>query len=269
MNINPMRGPSPTASSHCPPLHPRDWIAGLERGLAVIEAFDDQHPRMTAAQIGQRTGMTRTAARRYVLTLQHLGYITGDGKQYWLTPRVLRLGHSYIESARLPRLGQPFLQRIAAGTHDTAYLAVLDGDDSVYIARSGLNRNMNAGYVLGSRLPARVTAAGMLLLALMDDDAREAWLARQTLTAFTQFTVTSVERLRYELLHARAQDWILTEQLLELDWRGVAVPLRDRHGTVLGALNVTMPMRQESSQGVIKRVLPILQETAQSMRELI
>jgi len=257
------------AVKHHPPLNPRDWIAGLERGLAVIEAFDDQHARMTAAEVGQRTGMTRTAARRYLLTLQHLGYVTGDGKQYWLTPRVLRLGHSYIESARLPRLAQPFLQRIAAGTHETAYLTVLDGDDSVCVARSGLNRNMNTGYVLGTRLPARLTAAGMLLLAMMDDEALDAWLARQTLTAYTQYTITSVEKMRYELLHARAQNWILTEQLLELDWRGVAVPLRDRHGAVLGALNVTMRMRQESSQAAVNRVLPILRETAQSMRELL
>jgi len=252
-----------------PVLNPRDWIAGLERGLMVIEAFDDQHPRMTAAEVGQRTGMTRTAARRYLLTLQYLGYVTGDGKQYWLTPRVLRLGQSYIESARLPRIVQPYLQRITAGIHETAYLAVLDSDDSVYIARSGLNRNMNTGYVLGSRLPARVTAAGMLLLAMMEDDALESWLQRQTLTAFTQYTITSTEKMRYELLLARAQNWILTEQLLELDFRGIAVPLRDRHGTVLGALSVTMPIGQETGAGAVKRVLPVLQETAQSMRELL
>jgi len=247
-----------------PPLNPRDWIAGLERGLTVIEAFDDQHPRMTAAEVGQRTNMTRTAARRYLLTLQHLGYVTGDGKLYWLTPRVLRLGHSYIESARLPRIVQPFLQRITSGTHETAYLAVLDGDDSVYIARSGLNRNMNTGYVLGSRLPARVTAAGVMLLAMMSDEELENWLQRQTLTAFTQYTITQPDKLRTQLLHARTQNWVLTEQLLELDFRGIAVPLRDRHGTALGVLCVSMPMRQETSAGAVRRVLPILQETAQS-----
>jgi len=98
-------------------LDKRDWIAGLERGVAVIEAFDDAHPRMTASEAGLRTGMTRTAARRYLLTLQHMGYVAGDGKLFWLTPRVLRLGQSYLESARLPRIVQPFLQRVAAGGH--------------------------------------------------------------------------------------------------------------------------------------------------------
>ena len=115
---------------------------------------------MTASEAGQRTGMTRTAARRYLLTLQHMGYVASDGKLFWLTPRVLRLGQSYLESARLPRIVQPFLQRVAAGTHEIAYLSVMDGDEVVYIARNGPNRSMSTGYVLGARVPAQVTAVG-------------------------------------------------------------------------------------------------------------
>lgn len=98
------------------PLEQRDWIAGLEKGLSIIEAFDDAHPRLTASQAGERCGMTCTAARRYLLTLAHLHYIATDGKLFWLTPRVLRLGQSYLESARPPRIVQPLLQRITVGT---------------------------------------------------------------------------------------------------------------------------------------------------------
>lgn len=91
-------------------LDKRDWIAGLEKGLAILEAFDDKHARMTATDAGVRTGLSRTAARRYLLTLEHLGYVYTDGKLYGLTPRVLRVGWSYFDSARLPRLVQPYLQ---------------------------------------------------------------------------------------------------------------------------------------------------------------
>ena len=73
------------------PLDKRDWIAGLEKGLSIIEAFDDAHPRLTASQAGERCGMTRTAARRYLLTLAHLNYIATDGKLFWLTPARRRL----------------------------------------------------------------------------------------------------------------------------------------------------------------------------------
>ena len=96
-------------------LDKRDWIAGLEKGLSVIEAFDDANPRLTPSQAGERCGLTRSAARRHLLTLAHLGYVASDGKLYWLTPRVLRLGQSYLESARLPRIVQPFLQLLVTG----------------------------------------------------------------------------------------------------------------------------------------------------------
>ena len=255
--------------TQAPALDKRDWIAGLEKGLAIIEIFDDAHPRMTAAQAGERSNMTRTAARRYLLTLAHLGYVATDGKLFWLTPRVLRLGQSYLDSARLPRIVQPFLQRITAGTFETAYVSVLDGYDIVYIARNGPNRTMNTGYVLGARAPAQVTASGMLLLALRDPAWVANWLAAHELKSFTSHTIASKDRLTLELARIRAQGWALSEQQLELGMRGIAVPLIDHRGDLMGALNVTMPMGQESSKSAIKRVLAVLQETARAMRSLI
>jgi IclR family pca regulon transcriptional regulator len=248
-----------------PGLDKRDWIAGLERGVSIIEAFDDAHPRLTASQAGERTGMTRTAARRYLLTLQHMGYVASDGKLFWLTPRVLRLGQSYLDSARLPRIVQPFLQRVAAGTNEIAYLSVMDGDEVVYIARNGPNRSMSTGYVLGARVPA----AGMLMLALRGDAELADWLATRELQVFTSHTIASKERMKLELARIRAQGWALSEQQLDLNSRGIAVPLRDRHGMLVGALNITMPMGHESSEDAVARVLPVLRETAQAMRNLI
>ena len=250
-------------------LDKRDWIAGLEKGLSIIEAFDDANPRMTASQAGLRCGLTRTAARRYLLTLQHLGYVATDGKLFWLTPRVLRLGQSYLESARLPRIVQPFLQRVTAGTQEIAYVSVLDGEDIVYIARNGTNRSMNTGFVLGSRVPAQVTAAGMLMLAMRPPEWLDNWLQHHELKAYTSYTIASKDRLRLELARIRQQGWAVSEQQLELIYRGVAVPLIDRRGDLVGALNVTMPMGHETREDAVARVLPVLQETARAMRNLI
>jgi len=246
-----------------------DWIAGIERGLRLLEAFSDATPRLTATQAGQRCGMTRTAARRHLLTLYHLGYLASDGKLYWLTPRVLRLGQGYLDSARLPRISQPFLQRIAAGTHENAYLSVLDGTDVVYVARNGPARAMNVGYVLGARVQAQLTAAGLLMMALQDDAFIEGWLATRDLKSFTSHTVVDPAQLKAHLTHIRGQGWALSEQQLELGYRGVAVPLRDAKGDVAGALSVTMPMGHEPSDAAVQRVLPVLRDTAQAMRNLI
>jgi IclR family pca regulon transcriptional regulator len=164
---------------------------------------------------------------------------------------------------------QPFLQRVTAGTQENAYVSVLDGDEIVYIARNGANRAMNTGYVLGARVQAEVTASGMLLLAQRDPEWLEQWLSGHALKAFTAHTIVSKERLVLELARIRAQGWSISEQQMELGTRGIAVGLRDRHGDLLGALNVTMPMGHEASEDAVARVLPVLRETAQAMRQLI
>jgi len=123
--------------------------------------------------------------------------------------------------------------------------------------------------VLGARVPAQVTAAGLLMLALRSDEALAQWLASRPLQVFTPHTIASTERMQLEIARIRAQGWSLSEQQLDLNSRGIAVPLRDRHGVLVGALNITMPMGHESSEDAVARVLPVLRETAQAMRNLI
>lgn len=250
-------------------LERRDWIAGLEKGLSVIEAFDAEHSRLTATHVAQRCGLTRTAARRHLLTLAHLGYVGTDGKLFWLTPRVLRLGQAYLESARLPRAVHPYLQRVTAGTGETAYVAVLDQDDVVYVARTGTHRHVHTGYMQGSRVQAHVTAAGIVIIGMMGAAFWDQWLPAQTLRPYTSYTVMDKERLRSCLVQARDQGWFISEQQLEMNYRGIAVPLFDHTDQLLGALSVTMPMNNESSDAAVRRVLPVLQETARSMRPML
>jgi IclR family pca regulon transcriptional regulator len=139
----------------------------------------------------------------------------------------------------------------------------------VYIARNGSTRAMNTGIVLGSRVQAQVTAAGLLMLAQRDPARIEHWLQTHELKAYTSHSIQSKERLRTELARIRKRGWAVSEQQLELGYRGVAVPLVDYHGDLVGALNVTMPMGHESTDAAVQRVLPVLMETARAMRNLI
>lgn len=252
-----------------PPLHAYEWIAGLEKGLTVVEAFDADHPRMTATEVGARCNLTRTAARRYLKTLAHLGYMGTDGKYYWLMPRILRLGHAYIESARLPRLVQPYLQRITSGTDEIAYLGVLDGDDTIFLGRSGSPRHTASGYWPGTRVPAQVTAAGMAILSSMTETDMDAWLNDRQLPAFTSYTLAETARLRSALMVYRHQGWAVSEQQLELNYRGVSVPLLDRHNRPHGAISITMPINREETDHALMRVLPVMQEVAKNLRPLL
>ena len=251
-------------------LDKRDWIAGLEKGLAILEAFDNEHARMTPTQAAARTGLSRTAARRYLLTLESLGYVYTDGRLFGLTPRVLRVGWSYFDSARLPRTVQPYLQQLSASINESAYVSVLDDWELVVIARNGVSRVMTTGFVLGARVPAPLISPGVVLLAYYDDpDAVSAWLDSVELPPYTPHTLTAKARLREKIEQARVDGYALIEQQLQVGVRGIAVPLRNRHGEVVAALSTKMPIGNESAAAALKRVLPRLQETAVAMLNVL
>ena len=245
----------------------RDLIEGLGKGLRVIEAFDEDHAQLTASQAAERAEITRTAARRYLLSLVHYGYAATDGKQFWLAPRVLRLGQSYLGAAKLPRLAQTFIQRVASEIGHTVNVSVLDGHEVVYIARSSPPRAVTIGYGVGVRVPAHVVTPGLVMLAALREEAFAAWLAEHEFIAYTPSTVTSRATFGAQVRQARALGYWHTESQLDAGLRGVAVALIDRKGRCRAAIGTTMPITAyRSSEDMLEAVLPPLQEVAQGMR---
>jgi IclR family pca regulon transcriptional regulator len=247
----------------------KDLIEGLGKGLRVIEAFDDDHPRLTPSEAAERAGLTRTAARRYLLSLAHFGYADGDGKHFWLTPRVLRLGQSYLGAARLPRLVQPFIQRVSMQSGETVNVSVLDGHEVVYVARSNAPRFVSIGYHVGVRAPAHVVTPGVVMLSTYSDKALEAWIAGHDFAAFTSHTVTDPGRFREVVLAARALDYWMTDQQLDLGLSGIAMALKDRKGECKGAIGMTVQSQVYTSEQMVEKLLPLLREAAQSLRPLL
>lgn len=251
-------------------LKKTDWIAGLEHGLGVIESFDREHDRMTIADVARRTGLSRSAARRYLLTLTDLGYTTFDGKLFSLSPRVLRVGWSYFDSARLPRLLQPHLQQLSHQIGESCYVSVLDDWHLVIVGRSGGTRVTSTGYVLGARVPAVLASAGIMLLALQKSRlAVSTWLSDHELVQFTPHTVVAKDALLERIDDARTTGHSIIEQQLQLDVRGIAVPLRRWDGAVVAALNVSMPMRGETAEEALQRVLPAMEACANRVIETL
>jgi len=250
-------------------LSRRDRIAGLDRGLRLIEAFDETHPRLSPSTAARRTGVTRAAARRYLLTLQHLGYLESDGKLFWLTPRVLRLGWSYVDSAKVARIAQPFLQRLTAVLGGAAYFAVRDGDDVVFVALSGTRQVQNVGFMLGARVQANIAVAGIAMLSCWPQEEVERWLSGRVFIAYTPYTVTTVEGVRELIATARSRGYAITEQQLDPGMRGIAVPIRSRTSEVVGAISVSQSMGNESTSAATSRVLPVLREVEHSLLALL
>ncbi|MFC6355908.1 IclR family transcriptional regulator domain-containing protein [Luethyella okanaganae] len=239
-----------------------EFVQSFARGLAVIRAFDAQQHELTLSDVARRAGITRAAARRFLLTLEFLGYVRSDGRVFSLTPRVLELGFSYLSALSLPEIAQPHLERLSREVGESVSAAVLDDADVVYVARVPTRRIMSVRITIGTRFPAYATSMGRVLLAELPDAVLEAVLAASATEQLTERTLTDRGELRAELDQVRAQGWSLVDGELELGVRSVAVPLRARDGRVVAAVNVSTSATRDSVEHLIGTYLPALRDTA-------
>jgi IclR family pca regulon transcriptional regulator len=247
----------------------RDVVGGLEKGLAVIEAFDERRVRLSLSEVAQITGITRAAARRYLLTLTKLGYAEYDGKFFSLTPKILRLGYAYLSSMTLPARVQPFLERISQELHESSSAAVLDDTEVVYIARAATRRIMSIGLGVGSRLPAYCTSLGRVLLAYQDEAWLQAYFARTPLKRLTPKTETSPRNIQLALDRVRKDGYALVDEELELGLRSLSVPVLDSHGSISCAINVGVQTGRLSRKELLERALPVLQSASRELHRRI
>lgn len=237
------------------------YVQSLERGLAVIRAFDAQHRELTLSDVARACGLTRAAARRFLLTLTDLGYVRTDGRLFSLAPRVLELGYSYLSSLSLPEIAAPHLERLVAQVRESSSMSVLDGDDIVYIARVPTSRIMRVAINVGTRFPAYATSMGRVLLAALPEPEREACLARAKLEPLTDRTLRSPDALRAELVRVREQGHSIVDQELEEGLRALAAPIRDHTGAVTAAVNVSVHAARATVGDIRERLLPPLLAT--------
>jgi len=245
---------SPTRGAH--------HVQSLARGLSVIRAFDADRPRLTLSEVAERTGLTRAAARRFLLTLVDLGYVHTDGSRFALTPRVLELGYSYLSSLTLPELAEPHLERLSAQVRESSSVAVLDADHIVYVARVATSRIMAVTITVGTRLPAHATSMGRVLLADLDEDELLARLGHGPLTTYTDRTISDLNALREELATVRKKGYALVDQELETGLRSIAAPITDRHGHALAAVNVSAHASRTSLEQLRNELAPAVRSTA-------
>lgn len=240
----------------------RDFVQSLERGLIVIEAFDRLHPRLNLLEATQRSGLSRSATRRLLQTLANLGYVSYDGHDYRLTARVLDLGYSHLSRLSLPEIARPHIEALSRQVHQTVSVAVLDGDEVLYVIRAHASRIMNVAIDVGSRLPAHLTALGRALLAWLSEDDLVRYLQTTRFDALTPFSVTDPDELREDLLQIRANGWSMVSQQLEEGLSAVGAPIRNRKGRVVAALNISVQANSISDDRLVGHFVPSLLETA-------
>lgn len=236
----------------------RDFVGALAKGLKIVEAFEPSTPHLTLTEAARRTGLTRAAARRYLLTLVSLGHAETDGKSFWLTPQILRLGYAYLSTASLPKLAQPILDGIGEKLREVVSLAILDGTEVVFLARSASRRVLSAATGVGMRFPAYCTAMGRVMLAGLSDAEAEQRLADSTIERYTPLTKTDINDLLAEIVVARTTGFSISDEELELGLRAIAVPVTDAQGRAVASISVSLQAAHMTAAEMVETLLPEL-----------
>jgi IclR family pca regulon transcriptional regulator len=243
----------------------QEAMAGLAKGLAIIEAFDAAHPRLTLADAARLAGLTRATARRCLLTLAELGYVSHDGKYFRPAPRLLHLGFAYLGADPLPQLAQPILAGIRDKLGESISLAILDGDDVLFVARAVASRIVSTGVSLGARLPAHCLATGRVLLAALPPDVLDAYVARARFERRTPRSLADRRSLARAIERARADGFALNDEELEVGFRSLAVPVRSSSGATVAAMSVGALSARRSLEVMTEEFLPLLRDGAATL----
>lgn len=246
----------------------RDLVAGLGKGLAIIEMFNETRRRMTISEAASLAGLTRAAARRYLLSLVHLGYAEFDGKFFSLTPRVMRLGHAYLAMTPLAKLLQPFVDSIARQANDPSMAAILDDTDIVCIAQATPSRLVFSSLSIGSRLPAYSTALGRVMLAYATIDWLATYWQSARFEARTPKSLCTRAEIERELTLVRNQGYAVVDEEVELGLRTIAVPIRNTRGIVIAALNVAVHASRIPVEEMPQRLLPLMAPAQEALSQL-
>jgi IclR family pca regulon transcriptional regulator len=241
-----------------------EFVRSFDRGLAIIAAFDADHSELTLSDAARRAGVTRAAARRLLLTLVQLGYVRSEGRYFSLRPKVLELGYAYLSALSLPQIAMPYLKQLASTVHESAYLSVLDGRETVCVADAPIRRIWTASIGVGTRFPAFVTAAGRVILASQEEVWVDGFLTSADLTAITPYTTVDRDELKGKLSTIREQGWALVDHELEEGLRTTAVPVHGQSG-VVAAVSFSTMATATNVEAVKAEMLPPLLAAARSI----
>ena len=245
----------------------RDHVGSLQRGLAVLEVLSGNPAGISMSEVAEKAGLTRAGARRLLLTLAAEGYASLDGRQFQLTPKLLTLVRTWLQGLTLWTYAEPAMRVLSTQLEESCSAAVLSGHDIVYVARVPGRRIVSVALHVGARLPAWCTSMGRVLIAGLPEAERESFLATVAIDPLTPNSISERADLIAEIARCAAQGYSLVDEELEVGLRSIAVPVRDRAGRVVAALNISTQASRFSPAEMEREILPPLREAARQIED--
>ncbi len=245
----------------------KDFVQSMERGFSIMKVFNEDNPRLTLSEVAELTGFTRATARRFLLTLESLNYVGSTGRHFFLRPKVLELGFAFLSSYNLVSISQNHLEALANELRESCSASALEGESVIYICRAATNRIMTVNLSVGHSLPAYATSMGRVLLSALSDKDLDSFLKTYKRPKLTSRTITDAEELKKVILQVRKQGWAVNEQELEEGVQSVAVPVHDKSGKIVIAVNVSAHASRVPIERLVSEFLPKLQKCAVEIEE--
>ena len=239
-----------------------EFIESLDRGLRVLRCFGVDRRPMTLSDLAKAAQLPRATVRRILMTFQASGYVSGDERLFSLTPQVLSLASAYLASNQISTVMQPLMDEVSGTAKEVCSLAVLDGEQVVFIARASPTRIFSGGVDIGYRLPAFCTSVGRVLLGRLSDDALAATIDAMTFAAQTTDTILDKPRVIATIIADRKRGYALVDQEAEAGFRSISVPIHRYDGGIVAAVNIGAHVDRITIDEMIDRFLPLLRELA-------
>lgn len=244
-----------------------EFVTALERGLNVLTTFGRAPRRMTLSQVAEAANLSRGTARRFLLTLQSLNFVSSDGKLFWLTPKVLQFSNAYLATFGITEVGRSVIRGLTEKMDESSSMAVLDGQEVVYVARIETRRIFSSGLEVGSRLPAYCSSLGRVLLAGLTDDELDRRLTGRVFEPQSPRSIVDPAKIRQKVIEVRRQQYAIIDGEVEVGVRSIAVPIHDRTGHTIAALNIGTSAARASLDHMRKVFLPALRDAAREIEK--
>ncbi|MCP3740488.1 IclR family transcriptional regulator domain-containing protein [Rossellomorea sp. BNER] len=247
------------------------FVQSVAKGFEVLNAFNASSTHLTLGELAQKTGINKATVRRFALTLVDLGYLRlNHDNRFQLSPKVLNLGHDYLESLNLPDLGQPILETIATQLKESTNLAILDGSEVVYVSRvNAAERIVGANLRVGSRLPYYATSLGKALVAWIPEAERRNIWNQSKIEPFTEKTLITFGKFEENLAQCRSQGFAYGDGELEEGLRSIAMPIFNRKGETIAAMNISTHMLRTTKEKILDNYLPVLKDGVEKLNKQI
>lgn len=248
----------------------KDFLKTLSRGLSLIRSFDFENPKMTLSEVARKNNMSRASARRFVLTLESLGYLVRSGDYFQLTANILDIGYNYLQNLNFIEIITPYMREVSQNLGKACSASILNGTDIVYVARIPSQQQiLSVNLNIGSHLPAYCTSMGRIMLADLSKEDLEEYFQMAQLKNYTDKTVTDPEKLRHIILKVKKDGYSIVNQELEKSLQAIAVPVHNNEGHVICSMNVGMPVGQVNMNQVMSEYLPVLKTAAQKAEKAL